>query len=67
MTNSFPRMGGRDLEGRFMDLPHDLGGVFNLLVLTFDDGNFQILVTELTPLQRQIIQLLGLSPDEYGR
>jgi hypothetical protein len=31
-------MGGRDLEGRFMDLPHDLGGVFNLLVLTFDDG-----------------------------
>jgi len=25
------------------------------------------MVTELTPVQQQVIELLGLSPDEYGR
>ena len=42
-------------------------------VLTLDDGAqedegaVQIMVTDLTPVQRQIIELLGLSPDDYGR
>jgi transposase len=59
-------------EGRACSRPttHRVVEVFEPIqrhVLTFDDGNFQILVTELTPLQRQIIQLLGPSPDEYGR
>lgn len=31
-----------------------------------DDDEPQVMVTELTPLQRQIITLLGLSPDDYG-
>ena len=35
--------------------------------LYVDDGEPQIMVTELTPVQRQVIELLGLSPDEYGR
>ena len=34
--------------------------------LYVDDGEPQIMVTELTPVQRQVIELLGLSPDEYG-
>jgi transposase len=32
-----------------------------------DDGEPQTMVTTLTPVQRQVIQLLGLSPDDYGR
>lgn len=35
-------------------------------VLQVGDGEPQLLVTELTPLHRQIIRLLGLSPDTYG-
>jgi transposase len=35
--------------------------------LCVDDGEPQIMVTELTPVQRQVIELLGLSPDEYGQ
>jgi transposase len=35
--------------------------------LYVDDGEPQIMVTELTPVQRQVIKLLGLSPEEYGR
>jgi len=35
--------------------------------LYVDDGEPQIMVTELTPVQDQVIELLGLSPDEYGR
>lgn len=35
--------------------------------LSIDDSEPQIMVTELTPVQRQVIELLGLSPDEYGR
>jgi hypothetical protein len=35
--------------------------------LSVDHGEPQIMVTELTPVQRQVIELLGLSPDEYGR
>ena len=35
--------------------------------LYVDDGAPKIMVTELTPVQRQIIELLGLSPEEYGR
>jgi transposase len=31
-----------------------------------DEEGPRIMVTELTPLQRQILQLLGLSPDNYG-
>jgi transposase len=34
--------------------------------LCVDDGEPQIMVTELTPVQRQVIELIGLSPDEYG-
>jgi len=36
-------------------------------VLQIGDGEPQVLVTELTPVQRQIIELLGLSPDSYGQ
>jgi hypothetical protein len=33
-----------------------------------DEGVVQMLVTDLAPVQRQIIELLGrLSPDDYGR
>lgn len=35
--------------------------------LSTDDGEPEIMVTELTPVQRQVIKLLGLSPDQYGR
>ena len=35
-------------------------------VLTLPEGEQHILVTELTPLQRQILRLLGLSPSHYG-
>jgi hypothetical protein len=35
--------------------------------LSVDGGEPQIMVTELTPVQRQIIELLGLKPDDYGR
>jgi len=34
--------------------------------LRLADGSEQVLVTELTPLQRQILKLLGLSPTHYG-
>jgi transposase len=34
--------------------------------LHVDGGEPRIMVTELTPVQRQVIELLGLSPDEYG-
>jgi transposase len=30
-------------------------------------GDCQVLVTDLTPLQRQIVELLGLPPETYGR
>ena len=36
-------------------------------VLTVGDNEPQTLLTELTDLQRQIIQLLGLSPVDYDR
>jgi transposase len=37
-------------------------------VVTRTDGTEpEVLVTELTPLQRQIIELLGMSPHDYGR
>ena len=36
-------------------------------LLTVGDNEPQCLVTELTALQTQIIQLLGLSPTDYGR
>ena len=36
-------------------------------VLQIGDGEPQVLVTELTPVQRQILELLGLSPDSYGQ
>jgi len=35
-------------------------------VLRMGDGEPQVLVTELTPVQRQVLELLGLSPDSYG-
>jgi transposase len=35
--------------------------------LIVGDSEPQLLVTELTPLQREIIKLLGLSPADYGR
>lgn len=35
--------------------------------LHVDDGEPRIMVTELTPVQRRVIELLGLPPDEYGR
>ena len=34
--------------------------------LHVDDGEPRVMVTELTPVQRQVVELLGLSPDEYG-
>jgi transposase len=36
-------------------------------VLTLPDDATQTLVTQLTPLQSQIAELLGLSPEVYGR
>ncbi|MGH3499275.1 MAG: IS1634 family transposase [Nocardioidaceae bacterium] len=35
-------------------------------VLQIGDGEPQIMITELTPVQRQVIELLGLSPESYG-
>jgi transposase len=35
--------------------------------LSTDGGEPEIMVTELTPVQERVIELLGLSPDEYGR
>jgi transposase len=35
-------------------------------VLQIGDGEPQVMVTELTPVQRQIVELLGISPDSYG-
>lgn len=34
--------------------------------LHVDDGEPRVMVTELTAVQRQVVELLGLSPDEYG-
>jgi transposase len=31
------------------------------------DSDVQVMVTELTPVQHQIVELLGLSPETYGR
>jgi transposase len=36
-------------------------------VLTRADGHDEFLITELSPLQRKILRLLGISPDSYGR
>lgn len=36
-------------------------------VLTHDDGREEVIVTQLSSLQRQILKLLGMSPDTYGR
>ena len=36
-------------------------------VLTHADGSEEVIVTKLSPLQRQIIKLLGMSPGTYGR
>ena len=38
-----------------------------VMSLGVGDAEPQFLVTELSPLHRQIIRLLGLSPDNYGR
>lgn len=35
-------------------------------VLQIGNAEPQVMVTELTPVQRQIVQLLGLSPESYG-
>ncbi len=35
--------------------------------LRTDGGGPQTMVTELTTAQHQVIELLGMSPDEYGR
>lgn len=35
-------------------------------VLQIGDGEPQVMITELTPVQRQVLELLGLSPDTYG-
>lgn len=35
-------------------------------VVRQEDGREHVMVTELTPLQRQILKLLGLNPDRYG-
>lgn len=35
--------------------------------LSIDGGEPRIMVTELTPVQSHVIELLGLKPDEYGR
>jgi hypothetical protein len=34
---------------------------------TDEDQRVEILVTALTPVQRKVLQLLGLKPAEYGR
>jgi transposase len=31
-----------------------------------EDGEPQVMVTDLTPVQRQVVELLGLSPETYG-
>lgn len=36
-------------------------------VLTYPGGQEEVMVTELSPLQRQILELLGMSADTYGR
>ena len=36
-------------------------------VVTLPDGTEQTLVTELSPLQREILQLLRINPTQYGR
>ena len=36
-------------------------------VLQIGEGEPQVMVTELTPVQRQVLELLGLSPDSYGQ
>jgi transposase len=36
-------------------------------VLTHADGSQEVIVTKLSPLQRQILKLLGISPNAYGR
>lgn len=35
-------------------------------VLQLGDGEPRIMVTELTPVQRQVVELFGLAPDGYG-
>jgi transposase len=35
--------------------------------VTLPDGTQQFLVTELTPLQRNVLELLGLDPNTYGQ
>lgn len=35
-------------------------------VLQIGDSEPQLMITELTPVQRQVLDLLGLSPDSYG-
>ena len=35
-------------------------------VLQIGDGEPHVMVTELTPVQRQVVSLLGLDPDSYG-
>jgi hypothetical protein len=35
--------------------------------LQIGDGEPQVMITELTPVQRQVVTLLGLDPDSYGR
>ena len=35
-------------------------------VLQITDGEPTVMVTELTPVQRRVLELLGLSPDSYG-
>ena len=35
-------------------------------VLQLGDAEPQVMVTELTPVQRQVVELLGLSPESYG-
>ena len=35
-------------------------------VLQIGDSDPQVMVTELTPVQRQVVALLGLKPDSYG-
>ncbi|MGH9610084.1 MAG: IS1634 family transposase [Candidatus Acidiferrales bacterium] len=58
-------------EGRLCARPtaHRLIELFEPVqrhVLQIGDGEPQIMITELTPVQRQVIELLGLSPDTYG-
>jgi transposase len=35
-------------------------------VLQIGDGEPKVMITELTPVQRQVLELLGLSPESYG-